>query len=820
MPGMTAPAPRPLAERRPDLAVPPARLRLLVRGADFAVASTEEVAPPDGTVGQERAVEALELALALRAQGYHPFAAGPAGTGRTTTVRRLLEALAATLPVPPDRAYVHRFQDPDRPRLLTFPAGRGRAFASRMEEFREAVRTRAKALLEDPELDRRREVIQKRYAKEEERAFEALRQELARDGLAVVPVSMGGGMVVPELVPLVRGEPVPLEQLEGRVPAETLAELRQRMERDAGRVQEHLRGVRQRQREFIREIRNLVREAAIALVEEELRDVAGPDPPEEVREWLEDVRGDAVTAIVELVAPGPLDLPHFERHIDRYRVNVLADRSDLQGAPIVEERFPTRPNLAGSIERAQDGPLMVRADASTIKGGSLLRADGGFLVLQALDLLSEPGAWDVVKRTIKSGLLEIGGALPGLLGLPRTLHPDPVPVDIKVVLIGERWIYDVLYIADPDFRKLFGVRADFSRDMPLTATAKQRYATVIAGVVEEDGLPPVDADALGALVEQGVLAAGRRNRVSAEFAQIANLLREAAFLARKRNGARVERQDVEEAARRRERREGLIPERLEELLLEGVLLISTSGRAIGQVNGLSVYDLGYHAFGKPTRITAAAAPGRAGIISIEREARLSGGIYDKGVLTIGGFLRRRYADVGPLSLTASLTFEQSYAGVDGDSASIAEVIALLSELSGIPVDQAIAVTGSINQHGEVQPVGGVNEKIIGFHTLCRDRGLDGSHGVVIPIQNIEDLMLPTGIVDDVAAGRFHVFGVGSAEQALEIALDAPVATIDEAVRARLREFAEALARSPQADLPPTSTGALPPATPIPGARET
>jgi predicted ATP-dependent protease len=788
----------------------------VVGASEFAVTSTEEVEPAPGTVGQERAVEALEMALSLRCPGYHAFAAGPAGTGRTTTVTGLLERLSATLPVPPDRAYVHRFDDPDRPRLLTLAAGGARALAHQMEQFQEDIRARGKALLEDPELDRRRETIQKRYAEQEDKALDALKKQLGDAGLALVPVQIGAGMVIPEIAPLVRGEPVPIERLESMAPPEFVADVRRRMEEHAGRVRDHLRATRARQKEFLKEIRELVEETAVALVEEELRGVGGESPPSDLAAFLQDVREDAVTAIVELVAPGPLDLPHFESHVDRYAVNVVADRSGLEGAPVVVEQFPTRSNLAGIIERTQDGPFAFRADASTIRAGSLLRADGGFLVVQALDLLAEPGAWDVLKRTIKSELLEPGGAFPGVLGLPHTLRPDPVPVNLKVVLIGERWIHGLLYVADPDFRKLFGVRADFARDMPLSDTAKQRYAAIIAGVCERDALPAVDAEALGALVEEGVAAAGRRNRVSAEFSRIGNLLREAAFVARGRGAERVERADVEEAVRRRERREGLIPERLQDLLLEGVLLIATSGSAVGQVNGLSVYDLGYYAFGKPTRITASAAPGRAGIINIEREARLSGGIYDKGVLTIGGFLRRRYADLGPLSLTASLTFEQSYAGVDGDSASIAEVVALLSELSGFAVDQAIAITGSINQHGDVQPIGGGNEKITGFHALCRGRGLDGSHGVIIPVQNVDDLMLPREIVDDVAAGRFHVFAVPTVEAAIEIALGRPIAEVDEAVRARLQEFAEALAKAPVAELPPSSTDLLPPPSTVPG----
>jgi Lon-like ATP-dependent protease len=319
------------------------------------------------------------------------------------------------------------------------------------------------------------------------------------------------------------------------------------------------------------------------------------------------------------------------------------------------------------------------------------------------------------------------------------------------------------------------------------------------------------------LVDEGSRLAGRRDRVSLRFSEIANQLREASYWARRRGSERIAREDVEEATRRRERREGSISDRIQELLEDGTLLVSTSGVAVGQVNGLSVYDLGYHAFGKPTRITASAAPGRAGIINIEREARLSGGIYDKGVLIISGYLRRGFADLGPLSLTASLAFEQSYAGVDGDSASIAEVVALMSELSGLPVDQGIAITGSINQHGEVQPVGGVNEKIAGFHALCAARGLDGHQGVVLPRRNMRDLMLHPGVVEDVGAGRFTVFGVDNVEDALEIALDAPIATIDQAVRDRLADYTRAMAEAPGGDLAPTSGVSQPPSMPLPGA---
>lgn len=595
------------------------------------------------------------------------------------------------------------------------------------------------------------------------------------------------------MAPLRDGQPVPLEHVaEGMSPSE-IEDLRARLEGHQRRVRDHLREHRRNERAFEGELRDLVHEAAAALVEEELAGVGDPPAGDGLAAFLEDVRRDAVEAVVEAVGPGPGTLEGFLRRIDRYRVNLLVDRAGTEGAAVRHEGFPTRQNLAGSVERVQDGPLAWRADATTIRSGSLLEADGGFLVVHALDLLGEPGAWDVLKRTLKNSELDLGGAGYGVFGFPRSLRPDPVPVDVKVVIVGERWVYDLLHAADPDFRKLFGVRADFVSDMPLRDDAAARYGQVVATLCHAEGLPPVTADGAAALVEEGVAVAGRRNRISAELGRMADLLREAAFLSRRRGAEEVSREDVSEAVRRREFREGAVPERLRELLGEGLLMVSTSGRAVGQVNGLSVYDLGYQAFGKPTRITASAAPGRAGIINIEREARLSGGVYDKGVLTIGGFLRRRYADLGPLSLTASLSFEQSYAGVDGDSASIAEVVALTSELSGLPVDQALAITGSINQHGEVQPVGGVNEKIRAFHAVCADAGLDGSHGVVLPAQNVEDLMLPLGLVEDVAQGRFHVLAVRHVEDALEIALDAPIDAIDAAVRDRLAGFAEALA---------------------------
>jgi predicted ATP-dependent protease len=802
----------PLAERRPDLAVAAADLRLTIGSDAFTFATTAELDAPGVLLGQTRAVEALELGLTMRAPGAHVFAAGYPGTGRATAIAELLARIAPTLPVPPDRAYVTRFSAPDRPRLLTLPPGSGAVLAREVEELRRTLPQRLPLLLEDRELSRQRDALGKRYGAEEEQEFAGLRQRAEAGGFGLVQVD-AGPLSHPEIVPVKDGQPVPLEQLRASLPPAEFAAKEAQLEALGDELRELARTSRDRQRRFAADLRELVASAARTLAEEEIADLGRHVPDLAIAPFLAELRDDIVAAVLELADARPDGMERLARRLERYSVNVVADRTGLTGAPVVSERFPGRQNLTGAVDRIQDGPMSFRADATTIRGGALLAADGGFLIVHAVEVLEVPGAWVALKRTLETGLLDIGAAGAGLLGLPRPLDPDQVPIDVKVVMVGERQHYDALWHGDPDFRGLFGIRADFSSDMTMGDEALKRYASVVAGVCQREHLPPAEAGAIGLLVEDGIARAGRRNRVSTSFGDTLSLVREAAHGA----GETIGRDDVERALQARRRREGLMEERMQLMLEEGLVIVSTSGEAVGRVNGLSVYDLGYHAFGKPTRITASAAPGQVGIINVEREAKLSGNIYDKGVLIIAGFLRRRYADLGPLTLTASLAFEQSYAGVDGDSASIAEVVALLSELSGLPADGGLAITGSINQHGDVQPVGGVDHKITGFHALCAARGLDGTQGIVMPHQNVLDLMLPQGIVDDVAAGRFSVHAVEHVTDALEIALGVPMATVDERVRARLTTFAEAL-RGAAGDRPPSGATVNPPATPVPDPR--
>ncbi len=788
-------APRvPLAERRPDLVLAPGQLRRACSADAFDFASTADVAGAAGMVGQERALEALELGLSLRRPGYHVFVSGAEGTGRSSAVAAALAEIAPALPVPPDQVYVHRFDDAERPHLLTLPAGQGRKLAAAVDEVREQLRTRIPALLENRELEHRREAVSQRYARENDDSLSKLRARLAKGGMGLVQVAIGPGLIVPDVAPLRGTEPVPPEEIEATLPARGRAAFRRRLEEAQHDVREHVREVRERQRAFAHEVRALVADAAQALVADELREVRAAFPEGDVAAFLSEIAADAVATAVAL---GETPTPELlALRLERYRVNVVADRSELAGAPILVEDYPTHHNLVGTVERVSGGgPFAWSADATTIRAGSLVRADGGFLVLRAADVLTEPGAWAALKRVALSGVLELGSASTTMLGLPRSLEPDPVPLDVKLVLVGDRQLHDLLYAFDSDFRKLFGVRAEFASDVPRTADAQRSYAAVVAAACEREHLPAADSEAVAALVEEGAALAGHGGRLTARFSEIVGILREAAFWAERRGAPQIQRADIEEALQRRHRRDGGIEERIQELLLDGTLLIDTSGASVGQVNALSVYDLGYTSFGKPTRITASASPGRGGIVNVEREARLSGGIYDKGVMIISGFLRRRHAGSGPLPLTASLTFEQSYAGVDGDSASIAEVVALVSELSGFPVENGLAITGSINQHGEVQAVGGVNEKIRGWYALCRAREQDG-HAVLLPAANAADLMLERELVADVEAGNFRVFAVRHVDEALEIALGLPIEQIDEAVRARLEEFASTLRDAP------------------------
>jgi lon-related putative ATP-dependent protease len=452
-----------------------------------------------------------------------------------------------------------------------------------------------------------------------------------------------------------------------------------------------------------------------------------------------------------------------------YRVNVLVDNSRTKGRPIIVETAPTFRNLFGTIERVPgDKPGASTTDHTRIRPGSVLRANGGFLVLNVGDVLAEAGVWQALKRTLRNGVVEVQAYDPLYFLGASALKPEPVQVDVKVVMVGEKIYYQLLYALDEDFSKVFKVKADFDTVMPLNKQALIQYSAVASKICAQEELLGLDRGALAALAEEGVRLAGRTDKITTRFSEVADIVREANYWARREGADTIGTGHIERAVTERERRVNLPEEKIQELIRDGVLMIDTTGAAVGQVNGLSVYDLGDYAFGAPTRITATTSVGRSGVINIEREADLSGSTHSKGVLILSGYLRGKYAQDKPMAMNASICFEQSYGGVDGDSASSTEVYAILSSLSKLPIRQDVAVTGSINQKGEIQPIGGVNEKIEGFFMLCKAKGLSGTQGVMIPRQNVKDLMLKQEIVDAVEAGKFHIWAIGTVDDGIEI----------------------------------------------------
>ena len=811
---MATPAPvQPAGKSREVL---PAQLRWRCDPAAFDFETTADLKPLEGIIGQERALKALQLGVELYGAGYNVFVCGLSGTGRATTVKQLLERIRPQCAPAPDRCYVHNFHRPDQPRLLTLPRGVAIPFRKDMDRAIDFLATRIPQLFEDDKFQAARGRILERYGEREKEMLGGFSDQLKKNNFALAEMGGAGTTVVPVL----KGQPVPLEKLDemvagGQVDPVQARQISDRQEQLQRQFVVLYRKTLELQRAMNLELELLEREAASALVDSVIEDLKEKYPHDGVADHLEAVRGsiledlsifkskaegeEAEAARLLLRGPGPSD-PFW-----MYRVNAVLGHEDQEEAcPVILETSPTYVNLFGTIQRTYDMRGVARSDFTDIRGGSLLEADGGYLVINALDALTEPGVWRALKRALIHGQLEIQSAADWLSHLSGSaLKPEPIPVNVKVILVGETYLYDLLYAYEDDFKKIFKVKADFDSQMNRTPEAVQQYAGLLRKLCEEDKLCPFDKAAVAAVVEYGVRRAGRQDKLSARFSEIADLAREACYWTRQAKSNIIRREHVERAIAERIERHNLIESKLQEMIEKGVLLIDTTGERIGQVNGLSVYDMGSYAFGKPVRITASTAMGRQGIINIEREANLSGRVHDKGVAILSGFLRERFAQSKPLSLAASVCFEQSYSGVDGDSASSTEIYALLSSLAALPIRQGIAVTGSVNQKGDIQPIGGVNYKIEGFYDVCRAQGLTGAQGVILPIENIPDLMLRSDVVEVIQAGKFHLYPVATVDEGIEILTGAKAGerqpdgtfeegTVNARVDARLRALAEGL----------------------------
>jgi ATP-dependent Lon protease len=534
------------------------------------------------------------------------------------------------------------------------------------------------------------------------------------------------------------------------------------------------------ERKAKKSLEDLNHKIVVPVVEELLADLQDRYAEPKVQEYLANLKKDILETLPRFHQKEEhsqsvlgIQLPKEEDAFVEYQVNVLVDNSGVNGAPVVIEQNPRYKNIFGTIERVVDRNGVWKTDFTRIKAGSILKADGGFLVMHAWDALTEPGVWPTLKRVLRNRQIEIQPPESGLLGASSALKPEPIDLNVKVIMIGDAVIYQMLYQLDDDFREIFKVRADFDSEMPNNVKTISSYVSFIRSLCETEKLTPFEVSGMTEVIEYGARLAGQQQKLSTRFSTLADVIREADYWARKDTAAHIGGAHVRKAIEERIDRVKMIEEKIQEMILDGSILIDTDGARVGQVNGLSIYQLGENAFGKPSRITAKTAVGKAGIINIEREASMSGPTHNKGVLIIAGFLRDRYAQEKPLDLSASIAFEQSYSGVDGDSASSTEIYALLSALSGVPLRQDIAVTGSVNQHGEIQPIGGVNLKIEGFFDVCKARGLTGGQGVLIPAQNVKELMLRHDVVDAVRKREFHIYAVSSIDEGVEILTGIP-----------------------------------------------
>jgi lon-related putative ATP-dependent protease len=789
--------------------VPLSELRPACDPSVFAFQTTAEVEPHVGLIGQDRAVEAIKFGLAIDSRGFNICVAGEPGTGRTTAVREYLETFAATRPPPDEWCYVNNFSDPHRPRALRLPPGRGRALMNAMQAMVSDARERIPRTFQSDDFVNRRDEIVASVQRHHEQVFSRLADQARREGFLLQGNPSGFF-----LVPLAGDRPMD-DQAFSALNEEQRAAILERRERLMEQLREAMKQEAGYEAEANKRIAELQRVVATTVVDSlldhlftEYEDFPG------VVQYLVEVRRDMIDHIEDFTrrpetpplpfpVPLPRDGPPATR---RYEVNLLVDCSEEQCAVVVYESNPTPQRLIGRIEKEAVFGAVV-TDFTMVRPGSMHRANGGFLVVDFDELLQYPLSWNELKRTIRTGQItieELGERL-GYIET-KTVRPEPIPWSGKVVAIAREEVYRILFTLDPDFKELFKVKADFDMHIDRTPDHERQYAGLVAAVTRREGLPPLDRAAVARVVEEGMRLAQDHNKLSIRFGDLTDIVREAGHWARQEGAAIVGQAHVDRAVRERQRRVNLVEEHLREAVTNGVIVVDTSGEAVGQVNGLSVVDVGDIAFGQASRITATIGVGREGIIDLQREARLSGPIHSKAVLTLQGFLVDRYATDAPLSLAARLSFEQSYGLVEGDSATCAETCALLSRLAEAPVKQSLAITGSMDQRGEVQAIGGANYKIEGFFQVCRQRGLTGRQGVIIPASNVRHLMLAEEVVAAVRDGLFHIYSVSSIDEALRLLTGIepgerredgsyPPESLNGRVLARLRHFGARLRES-------------------------
>lgn len=773
----------------------------------LGIASSKDLEPRATPPGQDRMLGAIDFAVEIAGRGYNLFLMGPEGSGKHSLLMRLLQARAAGEATPADWVYVHDFERQHRPNAMRLPSGRGEQLAEAMQRFVEDVREAIPALFENEENQNRFRALEEGFRQKSEDAFEALREKAEEWGIALVRTPAGFGFA-----PLSDGEIVKPEDFE-KLPKEEQERFKTEIEALQVELQEIVKQIprwdrdrRQALREVQSELTEMGVSACLEPAIEQFQDLP------EVLEYLEAVKRDLsanyhAIRMAEQVAAKKQEQNGFEASFEiggfeRYKVNALVAYGEASGAPVIVEDNPTVLNLVGRAEHVSRFGALV-TDFSLIKAGALHRANGGYLILDARKLLSQPFAWDVLKRALKAEEIRIESPAQSMsLISTASLEPEPIPLTTKVVLLGERRLFYLLSELDPEFEDLFKVVGDFDEQLDREEDSQREFLRLIAGQIAYHELRPFDACAMTEVLRHSIRLAGDRRKLALHLRALGDLLREADYLAGKDDAEMAGEEHVRAAIRARIHRRDRIREKSHEAIEREIVRISTEGAEVGQINGLSVLQFGGFAFGRPARITARVHVGGGKVTDIEREAKLGGPLHSKGVMILSGFLAGRYAETQPLSLAATLVFEQSYGGIDGDSASSAELYALLSALSEVPLRQDLAVTGSVDQFGRVQAIGGVNEKIEGFFDICNHRGLTGSQGVMIPDSNVEHLMLREDVVEAVEAGKFQVYPVETIDQGIELLTGTPAGTreaegrypegsINALVEARLEAFAKA-----------------------------
>lgn len=772
----------------------PEKLRWKCDPDSLGFETTEEREYSRQIIGQDRAIKSISMGLEIDSPGYNIYASGLTGTGKTSTIKNLLNQLELKKKIPDDICYVNNFKNPDMPRFIMLPAGMGRKLKNDMSELILHLKKDIPLIFDSEEFKKESEQIVNNYRTKQKELIKKFNEKLSKENMQLVQFQIGP-YTKQDIAPIYEGKPILIKQLEDLVQQdkfdkEALEKIKEKLSNYRIELDVLMRETRQIEKEILIETASLEHKYGLPVVSGIISDIRikYDGNNKKLENYLDEVQEHILSNLKQFeekfeeqqqqqMMPIPFPSKQKEEPIE-YEVNVLVDNSQTDKLPVIIEAAPTYKNLFGTVEREVDRSGFWRTNFTRIKAGSLLRANGGYIVFNALEALIEPGVWAFLKRTLKNRLLIMQPHDPFSIA-PTALKPESIPLDVKVIMAGDDQLYHLLYNLEEDFKKIFKTKAHFDTEMPKTKENIDCYTNFIKMIIKEENLLEFDKRAVAAVIEFGVKLTSKQKKLSTRFSDVADLVREASYWAKKGGSTIVTDKYVDIAYTEKIERVSLIEDKIQEMIEDGMIMIDIDGEKVGQVNGLSVHDMGDYSFGKPSKITAETSMGKAGIINIEREAKLSGKTYDKGMLILEGYFRRKYAQDKPLTMSASICFEQSYGGVDGDSASSTEIYAILSSLSNLPIRQDIAATGSVNQKGEIQPIGGVNQKIEGFYDVCKSKELSGTQGVIIPALNTPDLMLRKDVIQSVSEGKFHIYPVNTIDEGITILTGVEAGEINE-----------------------------------------